>query len=229
MDVIEELKEERLARRKAKAIEERLKNIKKVKRRRYKALIIFIIVIVFVGGASGMLSFVINNSKDSPFTQEPEYAETPTPGKPSQQTATSTPQSETENSDEYTATSVANADFSYPKGFVKNSGNKKSLLALKTEDGEAEIVVNKETTSLTAKELMGAYRDSIANSKAVESLASMSGYTITLTAENVTYHKKSYVKDGTELYYEMKYPSDSEKRGEYEEYIEYMDSHFISE
>lgn len=227
MDVIEELKEERLARRKAKAIEERLKSIKKVKRRRYKALVVFIIVVVCVGGASAIVSFVVNDSKDSPFTQEPEYAATPTPGKATEQTQTAA--SEMPVSDEYETVSIANGNVAYPKVFVKYSGNKKSLLALKTEDGECTIVVNKATTSLTAKELMGNYRDGIANSKAVYSLASASGYTISLTAENVTYHKKSYVKDGAEFYYEMSYPSDSGKAAEYEGYIEYMDSHFIYE
>ena len=79
MDMIEELKEERLARKKAYEIEERLKKIKKVKRKRYRAVVLMILGVVAVWGAIVGFSFW-NNYKDSTLRDaEPELKATEVP------------------------------------------------------------------------------------------------------------------------------------------------------
>ena len=73
---------------------------------------------------------------------------------------------------------------------------------------------------------MEQYRDSIKNAKVENSLASAKGYSITVHSDDTTYHRKSYIEDGKELFYEMTYPTNSEKSSEYKKYAEYMDEYF---
>ena len=73
MDLIGELKEERLARRKAKAVEERLKKIKKIKSRRRRLVFFVILGIIMLGVISGVFMY-INYVKNSTFNQPIENA-----------------------------------------------------------------------------------------------------------------------------------------------------------
>lgn len=218
---IENLKEERLARKKAKAIEERLKNIKKVKRRRYTTVIYTIVGVILIGGISVLISYCANSGENA-FIQEEEFA-TPTP----EVTATPAATEGTEgvyNADGYIEITVQNARFAYPDYFVENKNTEGKIIALK--DRDATITVSKEITSLDAIALMEKYRDGIENAKAKDSLASSSGYSITVETGDMIYHKKSYVSNGAELYYEFIYPMDSAKAMEYEDAIKYMDEFF---
>ncbi len=220
---IENLKEERLARKKAKAIEERLKNIKKAKRRRYITTVYTVLGIVIIGGASVLISYCANSGSNA-FTKEEEFI-TPAP------VVTATPDTSgigegVDNGEGYIEITVQNADFAYPDTFQKGKNSEGKLLFLKDKDGDATIALSKEITSLDAISLMAKYRDGIENAKAKDSLASSSGYSITVEAGDKIYHKKSYVSNGAELYYEMVYPVDSPKATYYEETIIYMDNFF---
>lgn len=220
MDIIEELKEERLARKKANAIEARLKSIKKVKRKRYVPIMTVIISIVAAGALSFGIGYFVTTKNSSVQTEA-----TPVP------TASPTPKSEVKaepeiNDDGYVTEMVANANFAYPAGFEKDTSNQTYHLHLKDKSGDGEIIVNKEITGLTANELIVKYRDSIKNAKAQDSLANGLGYTVTLTADGKVYHKRSFVQDGWEMYYEFRYPEASEKTAEYDEAIKYMDEYF---
>ncbi len=223
---IENLKEERLARKKAKAIEERLKNIKKVRRRRYITTVYTVLGIIILGGVSVLISYCAN-SGDNAFTKEEEFA-TPTP------VVTATPDTSgigagVDNGEGYIEITIQNADFAYPDTFIKGKNPDGKLLVLNDKDGDATITLSKEITSLDAISLMAKYRDEIENAKAKDSLASSSGYSITVEAGDKIYHKKSYVSNGAELYYEMIYPIESPKATYYEEAIKYMDNYFIAE
>ncbi len=219
---IESLKEERLARKKAKAIEERLKNIKKVRRRKYITTIYVALGIVILGGMSVLISYCAN-SRNNAFVTEEEFA-TPTP------VATATPDTVdvvgVNNGEGYIEVVVQNSDFAYPDSFVAGKNPEGKLLVLKDKDGDATITLSKEITSLDAIALMEKYRDAIENAKAKDSLASSSGYSITIEAGDMIYHKKSYVSNGAELYYEFVYPMDSAKATDYENAIKYMDEFF---
>lgn len=215
--MIDELKEQRLARSKAKKIEDRLRKIKRVKRRRYNIIIAFIVTIVLAGGLSFAFSFMANRSEESPFNKHEQLQTTHIP--------VAAGQSDKLNSDGYIEIKIANAKFAYPSSFSVDKTAKDCLLSVKDKSG-AKIIVNKKNTDKTSIELMSQYRDSIENAKAKQSLAGNNGYTITVTASGIIRHKKSIVKDGAELYYEIIYPSDSSKVGEYENYSQYIDEYF---
>ena len=111
MDMIEELKEERLARQKAHEIEARLKKIKKVKRKRYRAVALIIIGVIAVWGAIVGLSFW-NNYKDSTLRDaQPELIATEEPE--------ATPEAtEAVNSGEYSLITVDGIEITYPAVFI---------------------------------------------------------------------------------------------------------------
>lgn len=225
MDMIENLKEERLARKKAKAIETRLKNIKKIKRRRYTTVIYAILAILAIGGVSVLVSYCAN-SGDNAFLEEPQYAtEAPTDA------PTPMPSEGIDavlNSDGYLEVNIQNATFTYPEAFKNTGDTQGKMLVMGDTEGDATITVSKEITSHDAKSLMANYRDSIENAKALDSRAGSSGYSITVSAGDMIYHKKSYVSGGAELYYEIVYPANSKKASEYEAAIKYMDEHFVT-
>lgn len=221
MAQIESLKEERLARKKAGEIEDRLKKIKQVKRRRYTTVIYIIIGVIVVGFASFMISYC-TNSEDNAFIKEEEFA-TQTPQ------ATVAPTNDLDgvyNDDGYIEVTVHNTVFAYPDGFTKKNDDNGKILALHNASDQSEITVSKEITSLTAVKLMDKYRGEIENAKVTESLASESGYSITIESGNTVYHKKSYVTDGAELYYEYIYPADSPDALKHKDAIKYMDARF---
>ena len=220
MDIIEELKEERLARNKANAIEARLKSIKKIKRRRRTIAITAALSVVIAGVLSFTIGYFITSYKSSIGVSEPVATATP------QAPALDSDDKREVNEDGYIIERITNANFAYPASFKPDKENKVYHLYLEDTEGDARIIVNKEITGLTASELIVKYRDSIKNAKAKDSLANALGYTITLTADGKTYHKKSFVKDGWELYYEISYSIDSTKQSEYEAHIEHMDNYF---
>ena len=77
-ELIESLKEERIARRKLKTAQERLKKIKKVKRKRVQLIVWFVIIFA----ALGVVSFAVTNiwfSRHSDLTDEVEATATPDP------------------------------------------------------------------------------------------------------------------------------------------------------
>lgn len=218
MDIIEELKEERLARHKAHTIEDRLKQIKKIKRKRYRFGIGLAIAIVVVGGVSILGSYLWNRSEESPYNKVEEFRESEPPSMTEAQTGNV-------NSDGYVEADIPDVKFAYPDGFSKNSSGK-YLLSLADKSGDGTIVVGTQKAEIGAVELMEQYRDSIKNAKVENSLASAKGYSITVHSDDTTYHRKSYIEDGKELFYEMTYPTNSEKSSEYKKYAEYMDEYF---
>lgn len=220
---IENLKEERIARKKAKAIEERLKNIKKARRRRYITTIYIVLGALILGGVSVLISYCAN-SRDNAFVTEEEFAtQTPAPAVTPDTTGVI---NGVNNGAGYIEVAVQNSDFAYPEYFVRGESTDGKLLVVTDDDGGATVTLSKEITSLDAIALMEKYRDGIENAKAKDSLASSSGYSITVEAGDMIYHKKSFVSNGAELYYEFVYPIDSVKATDYENDIKYMDKFF---
>lgn len=222
---IENLKEERIARKKAQDIEERLKNIKKARRRRYITVIYIIVGVLVLGGTSVLVSYCAN-SRDNAFVTEEEFATpTPTPA------TTDVPDPSgigkgVNNGAGFIEIAVQNSGFAYPETFVAGENPDGKLLVLNDNEGDATVTLSKEVTSLDSISLMEKYRDGIENAKAKDSLASSNGYSITIEAGDMIYHKKSHVSNGAELYYEFVYPMDSAKATDYENAIKYMDNFF---
>lgn len=218
MDMIEELKEERLARQKAHEIEARLKKIKKVKRKRYRAVALIILGVVAVWGAIVGLSFW-NNYKDSTLRDaQPELKETEAPE--------ATPASTGAADDgDYASIIVDGVEITYPAIFSDSEVEDADCVAsFSDEDGKARLIIDSKEATQTPNELMDEYYRSVLNAKSEESSATDAGYTITLTAGTKIHHKKCLIKDGNAISYEIIYPKDS--AGGYEKYIEYMDEKF---
>ncbi|MGN0182341.1 MAG: zinc ribbon domain-containing protein [Candidatus Ornithomonoglobus sp.] len=237
MDLIVELKEERLARRKAKAIEERQKKIKRIKRKRRGIVLSVIAIILGLGVISGVIAY-INYVKTSTFNETTEMVETteaPTEsaapavviGGGQSNNETKPPVAATEepvhgSANAYTEVSLAGHSFAYPSAF-KEINDSKTLLSL--TDGSAVITANKAVTSSAPKDLMKKYADETGGSP-LESRANDTGYEITISVGLDIYHKKSIVVNGAEVYYEIRYPAASSNAAQYEADIEYMDGLF---
>lgn len=219
---IQSLKEERLARKRAQEIEERRKNIIKAKRRKCLATVYVILGVLILGGVSILVSYCAN-SRNNAFEPEEIVTQAPEPTVPPKATGVI---EGVNNGEGYIEVAVQNSYFAYPEEFVNGNNPEKKLLVLNENDGGATITFSKEITSHDAVALMEKYRDSIENAKAKDSLASSSGYSITVEAGDMIYHKKSYVSNGAELYYEFVYPKNSAKTLDYEIAIKYMDEHF---
>ena len=218
MDMIEELKEERLARQKAHEIEDRLKKIKRIKRKRYNAIILIVLGVIAIWGAIVGLTYY-NNMANSKFKDaEPELQETQRPN--------STPKTTQEVIDEnYTSITLEGMHIVYPKTFDETEVVDGDCIASFSDDS-AKIIIDREAAILTPNELMDAYYRTILNAVIDNdaSLATNDGYSVTITSGIRIYHKKAIIKNGEVLSYEIIYPKDEAKK--YEEYTKYMDEHF---
>lgn len=218
MDMIEELKEERLARQKAHEIEARLKKIKKVKRKRYRAVALIILGVIAVWGAIVGFSFW-NNYKDSTLRDaQPELKATEMPE--------ATPEAtDAAENDEYSSITVDGIEITYPTVFSETEVEDIDCVAsFSNEEGNARLIIDRKTATQTPNELMDEYYRSVLNAKSEKSSATDEGYTITLSAGTKIHHKKCLIKDGEAISYEIIYPKDSAQ--DYEKYIEYMDEKF---
>ena len=218
MDMIEELKEERLARQKAHEIEARLKKIKKVKRKRYRAVVLVVLGIVAVWGIIVCVSYGINWEKDSPLKGE-NVELNPTP----EATATAEPTKRPEDKKYITVAVGEGINVAYPKTFNQSEVAEGDIVA-SYSDRTATIIIDTENAILTPNDLMDKYYQSVLNAVVDASSATDDGYTITVTAGTKKHHKKCLLKDGEAISYEIIYPADSAE--EYEKYIEYMDEKF---
>lgn len=244
MDLIEELKEERLARRKEKEVKERFKKIQVQKRKRRSKFFVAAAAIIAVGFISAICTYIsINNSSD--FNQPLNYTETtettaPTPRASAQViggtqntaqpqvTPTSGTSAVSVNEDGYVETQVGGIAFAYPRGFEKKNPESNEILYLKDSNGGATISANRETTNSPAQDLMKSYADKIGGT-VVSSLAGETWYSITVSKDSQMYHRKGIVNNGVLTYYQITYPAASDKEGEYTENIEYMDEFFTAE
>lgn len=218
MDMIEELKEERLARKKAYEIEERLKKIKKIKRKRYRGVVLIIIGVIVVWGAIVGFTFW-RNYKDSTLRDaQPELQPTQAPS-PSQ-TA-----DEKQIDDGYILITIDGIEIAYPDVFTQSEVEDTDCVAsFSNDDGDAMFIIDRKPATLTPNELMDEYYRSVLNAKSDKSSANEAGYTITLIAGTKKHHKKCIIKDGEAISYEVIYPTVSAE--EYEEYTDYMDENF---
>ncbi len=216
MDLIEELKEERLARKKAHEIEDRLKKIKKVRRKRYKiiALIVLGILIIWAAivGISGMTFW-----KDSSLRpREPELQTTATPK--NTPTPTENPQAK-----KYKKQTIDRMTVTYPKVFDEIEAEN-CIAAF--SDETATIKINMENAVTTPAGMLDEYCKGILNADIPdgESNAGSDGYTVTVNSGTRKHHRKALIRDGVVYSYEMIYPKDEAEK--YEAYTKYMDEHF---
>ncbi len=232
MELIEELKEERLARRKAQAVEERLKKIKKIKNKRRKmiaSVICAVIALGIISGAGVYIYYAATSEFNQPLEDVPEITDVPKTDKPTAAASAGNATKKPEiNSDGYIVTRLGELSFAYPQSFAPDNGNKDMQLSMKDNSGDATLTGNREFTDKDAKSIMKTYADS-KGGKVEESLAGDKRYTVTVVNGGKVYHRTGMVREGTETYYEIVYPSSSARKSVYESNITYMDSYFKDE
>lgn len=219
MDIIEELKEERLARKKAYEIEERLKKIKKVKRKKYRGVAFIVLAVVLVWAGIVGFSFWENYKNSTLRDAEPELQTTQEPQKTEKPKDTA--------DDSYTVVTIDGIEIAYPDKFTQSEvGDMDCVASFSDEDGDAMLIIDRKAATQTPIELMDEYCISVLNGVPDEgkSKASDKGYVITLTAGTKKRHKKCIIKDGEAISYELIYHKDD--MAEYEGYAEYMDENF---
>lgn len=237
INLIAELKEERLARRRAHTMEERRKKIKKLKRKRQLPIFIAVIVIACIGIIS-ILAGYINYSNGSTFNKLNESetgtavpAESLAPAvviTDDSQSATSAPDKPAADDSSiekgYIDTDIGGVRFAYPESF-KAEHTDSAFMRYSDKNGDAVITANRIVTASEPKDLMKKYAAEVGGT-VKNSIADSDGYAITILSDSFIYHKKSIVSGGVETYYEIKYPENSLKTADYEESIAYMDSIF---
>ena len=233
MDQIEGLKEERLARQKAKEVEERLRNIKKVRRRRRQIILGIIIALAVLGIASAIASnllFSRNSVLNNPIEDGAVATEKAEDAKPTAIVIEGAAATETAgdkpvvNRDGYMEINKSGISFAYPNSFANDDGGEGTYLSLKDSMGDAKIAVYKDTASVkTETEAMKKYRD---NNDLTVTQATTYGksYLVIGTNGDKTYHSFGHVEDGMIFYYELIYPTASSKAESYEASAQYMDS-----
>lgn len=232
MNLIGELKEERLARRKAKAVEERLKKIKKIKSRRRRLIFFAVLGIIMLGVISGVFMY-INYAKNSTFSQPIENApivtDTSVPteitagangGRNSDPTETAPP---SVNKDGYIVSDIKGKAFAYPGKFALETENEDSAV-YEDAAGDGQITVGSSVNSSDATATMKRYKTNVSETGARFGVDG-SAYYITGISGSEIYHRSGYIQDGVETYYEFTYPQVSGKADEYEDNIDYMDSY----
>lgn len=240
MEMIEELKEERLARKKAKAVQERYKKMQQKKRHRHRLIAAGIVLILALGVISAVVSNIYyRNTSDFNTPAVTESAQpvqsagasaTPAPDAVVVGGAKSTPASGTAavspNSDGYIETVIGGISFAYPRGYERRNDSG-AYLSLKDSNGEAVITVNSEETESAVVDLMKEYIDDMGGTF-INSFTGSNWYTVAVSRDSEMYHRCGVLENGVHVWYEMRYPSASDKEGEYTETIEYMDE-FLTE
>ena len=223
-ELIEDLKEERLARRKAKAVEERLRKIRKIKSKRMKLIIGSVIALVVLGVASAVVTNIVftkTSSITGPIdtvqntTEEPWHATE----EPAEESA------DIINSEGYIITTVYDVSFAYPSSFTRDSSHTGGGLLLADSIGDAKLVAEQTAAALTSPS--DAMKSCIETNDLISPTATVTDntYSVTGTRGESVYHRFAVITDDKELYYELVYPAASSRAAEYDEYIRYMDSY----
>lgn len=249
---IEELKEERLNRKKRLAemeAREAMKNKRKKKRRKQnRGLAAFLIIVVLLAIVSIVVAYSLMRSSSSitdgsnaGLTQSPQPTQaasvggtainqTPMP----QGTTSSNPQgSQTvdgalADSSEYRIFEINNIACPYPSDFGKKtvSGNEK--LSLVDSAGGAIMSINQEQgVKNSPSEQMKDYASEIGGNVSY-SLADKNGYALTMEKNNTIYHRKCIMSGSSAIYYDFQYSAMSSARAKYEQCIAYIDNNMTA-
>ena len=217
--LIDDLKEERLARQKAKEVEKRLRNIKKIRHRQIKLIIAAVIVLILLGVGSGVASNIFF-SHSSSFRNGLDAV----PGITEEPTGTEEARSDSSpNSAGYIETTIAGEKFAYPPSFTAGDGAVSGALILTDSVGDAKLTAEYASTAQT--DPGEAMKSCIDTNGLIAPTGNVSDntYSVTGTRGESTYHRGGRIDGGRELYYELVYPTASVYAEKYKEYAAYMD------
>lgn len=250
---IEELKEERLNRKKRLAemeAREAMKNNRKKKRRKQnRGLAAFMIVVVLLAILSVVVAYLLMRSSssitgggNSEIVPSPQATQASAAGNTAvNQTAlpqgTSAPvqtaqngqqSSQTSSSDDYRVFEINNIACPYPSDFGKKSVSGNEKLSLVDSAGGGIMSISQEQgVRTTPSEQMKDYASQLGGSVSY-SLADKNGYAITVEKNNTVYHRKCIMSGSSAIYYDFQYSAMSSARARYEQCVSYIDNNMIA-
>ncbi|MBQ2663154.1 MAG: zinc-ribbon domain-containing protein [Clostridia bacterium] len=220
---INELREERLNRRKRLAEkEERQIRAKENKRKKNgKNIAIYILVILLIAVASVLIGFLLAGGSNSSTTS-----------KNSSQTATTKPYSTPVVTEApaaagtFSEITVGNVRCPYPSGFHSGtvSGNEK--MNLTDPLGGAKMIIAQEAKGGDPIDLAKAYSNSVGASTPDDMRKGDDWYSVTATVNGTVHHRKSIIRNGLSVYYDFEYEKSSGSASTYEGFIEEIDKNF---
>lgn len=214
---IEELKTERLNRKKRLA-EKEAKQSRNKRKKNGGGVFVFIIVIILIAILSVIVGFNIFSSDD---TLNQKTSETT----PSKTSAAATPAASAQASKSgYSTINIGSVSCPYPSVFHTNQPTGNQKLNLTDSLGGATMIVSQEVKSGAAKDLMLEYAEEAGN--VTYSRAGDNWYAITAESDDMINHRKCIIGNGLAVYYDFSYAASSSASSKYEEYISYIDSNF---
>lgn len=234
---IEELKEERLNRKKRLAeleAREAMKNKRKQKRRKKnRGITAFMVTVLMLAVVAMILAYSItrcsSEKKNNTGNNDVTATETPAASGITDNNATGASSVQTTaapvvSDGEYRVFEINNVVCSYPSDFSKKAVSDKEKLSLVDSVGGGVMSISQEQgVSDTPAELMKEFAKTIGVNPSY-SLADKTSYTITSEKNNTIYHRKCILSGTTAIYYDFQYSSMSSSRARYEQCVAYIDS-----
>ena len=215
---IEELKAERLNRKKRLA-EKEAKQMRNTQRKKKKSnALVFFVVILLVAVVSVIIGYNIFPSNGNISGTTATVAPKSTGASVN---ATEAPSSVKSG---YSVLTIGNISCPYPSDFHANVVNGNEKLNIVDSLGGATMVVRQEGKSGEPKNLMLEYANQ--GGTASYSRAGADWYAITLENNGTITHRKCILRNGIAVYYDFSYSTSSSSAKRYEEHISYIDSNF---
>ncbi len=222
---IEELKAERLNRKRRLAEKEAKQALSKERKKKRSKPFIFVIIIILIALASVLIGYNMFPSGDTVNIP----VNTDAPVNSAAQTTVPISQSPSPSAamkDGYSEITVANVTCPYPSSFRANPTSGSEKLNLTDSLGGATMVVTQEAKGGEPKDLMKEYISQIGASDDPEMHAGSEWYSVTATVGNSVHHRKCVVRNGLSVYYDFTYDASSSASSKYADYIDYIDSKF---
>lgn len=223
---IEELKAERLNRKKRLEEKEARQQERKIKKRRKKrggGVIIFLIIVILIAVLSVIIGYNI-------FPSDGGTDSALEPVSPTSAADNAVPTAAAETSaDKYSEITVGNINIPYPTEFYTNTSSGNEKLNIVDSLGGATMIVAQEARNGEITELIKEYIASIGandSNTGPEMRAGTDWYSVTAEVDGKVYHRKCIVRNGLAVYYDFTYDASSTSSKKYEDYISYIDSKF---
>lgn len=214
---IEELKTERLNRKKRLAEQEAKQFAKKKRKKKSGNTFAFLIVIVLIAIVSIIIGYNIFPNNGNVSQPSATNTATAAPAVSPSATATSAKAG-------YTMLTIGNITCPYPSDFHSNTVTAGEKLNATDPLGGAVMIVAQEGKGGVPKDMMMEYAS--LGSNVSYSRAGDDWYAITLELDGKINHRKCIVRNGISVYYDFTYDATSSSVKRYQDYISYIDSNF---
>ena len=217
---IEELKAERLNRKKRLAEKEAKQARSKQRKKKKGNAFVFVIIVLLIALVSVIIGYNI-----FPKSVGNTVAVTTAPTDSASSLATPVATASAVKSG-YSEITVSSITCPYPSSFHANTTSGNEKLNITDALGGANMVVSQEAKSGEPKELMKEYISQIGAEGNPNMHAGSEWYSVTATVDDKVHHRKCIVRNGLAVYYDFTYDASSSSAKKYEDYTDYIDSNF---